>query len=235
MRNYEKWFWIEKNIWNNSFHYEEREKKWEKLKIYVAKLIEWTIKDIKIWENPSIRGKNENNKIIFYNWLKNFVKIKWKQIYIFDNHNHALYFWYIMQEKYLLKKWANLIHIDQHSDLKDWKHIENINIENIFYLTNYILNVWNYIIPAQKMWIISNNIQVRTNYKLKEIVSKNFDKESTILNIDLDFWHPDMINDDEKINNVKKIIDKIKYITISTSPYFIDQKIAINILKKLLQ
>ncbi len=234
---YNEEFIIKDNMWNNSFSYKERKTNW-KAEITVAKLVEWNTNDLKVWKNIAFEEKDFNWKIKWYYWLENFIKIKnWdKKIYIFDNHNHALYFWYLEQIKWNIDKKSKLIHIDQHSDMENWKEFnyDKLNKENIWKYTNYDLNVWNYIIPAKKLWIVDEIVQVRSNYKLKELKNIKINKSNTILNIDIDFWAPEMISDNDSILIAKNLIKKSEVITIATSPYFIDQKLAINIVKKIL-
>ena len=49
--------------------------------------------------------------------------------------------------------------------------------------------------------------------------------ENSILNLDLDIFAPELdhIPENKKIQIIKNLIPKVKYITIATSPYFIDQ------------
>ena len=54
-------------------------------------------------------------------------------IYIFDNHNHALYFWYKEYFQNRFAKGVKLIHIDQHSDMKPNEgKIDEKNLDLIF-------------------------------------------------------------------------------------------------------
>ena len=49
--------------------------------------------------------------------------------------------------------------------------------------------------------------------------------ENSILNLDLDFFAPEMdfIEAEKKIRCIKNLIKKVKCITIATSPFFIEQ------------
>jgi len=57
------------------------------------------------------------------------------------------------------------------------------------------------------------------------------------LDIDLDFWHPDMSIEkyQKTIDITKDLMKKSRVVTIATSPYFLDQKLALKILKDLLE
>jgi hypothetical protein len=64
----------------------------------------------------------------------------------------------------------------------------------------------------------------------------DFQNYNYILDIDVDFWvdkSEQEIQSDFKI--IKKLTDNVCLITIATSPYFINQKKAIEIIKKLLE
>ena len=97
----------------------------------------------------------------------------------------------------------------------------------------------NFITPSLKSWIISDQIQIRSITALKNLeIEKN---QNFILDIDLDFCL-DWI-DRNKINkeSIKILKEKLNEIwkfalctTIATSPYFLNQETAINILKELL-
>jgi hypothetical protein len=81
------------------------------------------------------------------------VKIKNKEIFIFDNHNHALYFWLDAMRRGAISHGCELIHIDEHSDL--WTNEHTLDLEKAradekyaWEFTNYSCNVGNYIQPA---------------------------------------------------------------------------------------
>lgn len=225
-----KWLWIEWKCGNNKFSYEKRIDP----KIRVAPLKHWDINDLKIW-NEIVFEEIQNNKLISCFGLKNFIKIKNKDIYIFDNHNHALYFRYIENMKWNIKDKIDLIHIDQHSDMNTPDSLPDIiNQKNIYKYVNYNINVWNFIEPAIKINIVWRIIPILSEYKLLDYDISNSDE--FILDIDIDFWDKKMsINKhNETIKKVQELIKKAKIITIATSPFFIDQKKAIKIIKEIL-
>jgi hypothetical protein len=77
-------------------------------------------------------------------------------LFLFDNHNHAYYFWYFArsQSQKNIADGALLYHIDEHADTRDpgiyLLKPDSNNLQKIFEYTNFVLNVGNYIIPAQK-------------------------------------------------------------------------------------
>lgn len=197
-------------------------------------------------DNFAFAEKNGNWEMEYFHWLKNFLWIDapyLPPIFIFDNHNHAPIFRY-----YSIKKSNSssptLIHIDQHSDC--WENKESLELNNnendlekVFHFYNEKCNVGNFIPPSLDSWIISDQVQIRSITALKNLeIEKN---QNFILDIDLDFCL-DWI-DKTKINHESVKILKEKFTqfwkdaictTIATSPYFLSQKIAIDILEKIL-
>lgn len=236
---YKKPFFITKPEWNNAFSYEERVNK----KIYVPSIIEANIDDIEL--------QNDKEKIAFEDFwfdgklstnygLNNFYRIKRKdkEIILFDNHNHAYYFWYEARKKWIIWDDNILVHIDEHADTRDCPQYllkpESQDLEKVFKFTNNVLNVWNYIIPAQKEWLIWKIIQIRNETNLVEYLKHNdYLKWNIILNLDLDFFQKDLdyIDYDLKKKVILDVADKAKVITVSTSPFFIEQEKAIKIFK----
>lgn len=234
---YTKPFYIEKPVWNNAFSFDKRSNK----KLFVTSLIDWDLLDLSIWENIVFEDFDFDSKLVSYAWLKNFIRFKynWKEIIIFDNHNHAIYFWAEAYSRWIIWKNSNLIHIDEHSDMRDPEiYPENLdNLQEIFDYTNFTLNVGNYIIPAQKIWLVWEIYQIRSEANIEDFSFENLDSRvSNIVNLDVDFFAPelDYMNYDNKIAFVKKSIQKADFVTIATSPFFIDQELAIKVIKEIL-
>jgi len=239
---YNKWFFITEKIWNNAFSFEKRENK----KLWVPELK-------KIDSFDEIKLQDDSEKIAFEDFdfedklsanygLKNFYEIEWKSksIYLFDNHNHALFFWYFARDKWLInQKWNILYHIDEHADYRDPEiDLEKIDSESIFNYTNFSdINVWNYIIPAEKEGLIWKTIQIRNTQNLEDYENwkLKFIWENIILNLDLDFFQPDLDFIDYQLKKkvVLDIAKKASVITVSTSPFFINQELAIRVFKDL--
>ena len=184
-----------------------------------------------------------DGNLIEAKWLKNFYEFErfWKKMYLFDNHNHALYFWYLARHQGKIGNNNLLIHIDEHSDMRDpeiyisWE--DSQNLEKVFDYVNFTLNVGNYIIPAQKEGIVWEVFQIRNETNLHEYLEKfweNFEKTSWIIcNIDLDFFEPglDFIDYDLKMKVVRDAIAQSDIVTFATSPFFIDQDLALRVFR----
>jgi len=224
-----KGFYIDKPYGNNIFSYEERENK----KIFVPKLIEGDLEDVQIGDHIVFNEIDEDNEIKATG-LKNLVKYKFedKIIYIFDNHNHAFYFWIKSLKNKEFTKGCKLVHVDQHKDMREPNNY-NVNIDSlndVFMYTNQVLNVGNFIQPALKKEIFSQVTIIDSSYGFDAKIGGEY-----VLDIDLDIFSKDMdyIPYDFRLNRIKELIQGAKVITIATSPYFIEQDYAIKVLKEL--
>lgn len=224
-------FFIEKLCGNNIFSYEERTEK----KIFVPKLINGDLNDVKCGNTVSFAEVDENGVENLCFGIKNMVEIDFKnnkKVYIFDNHNHSFYFWCKALNENLIKKGMTLVHVDQHKDTRvpDNYNVDVYNMDDVFKYTNEVLNVGSFIKPALEKDIFSELIIVDSTYSLGYKIP-----EKIVLDIDLDFFSKDMdyIDMDVKIDRVRYYIEKADIITIATSPYFIEQKRAIDVLKRL--
>ena len=262
---YKKWFYITEKVGNNAFSFKKRKNK----KLWVPKLIKIdSFDEIKL-QNPPLTppfgGERTEDKVAFEDcdfdwklstnyWLKNFYELSEKfplkrglggsKIYLFDNHNHALYFWYKAKKEGLIQeKWNILYHIDEHADSRDpGIKLEKTDLKSIFEYTNFSkINVGNYIVPAEKQWLIWKTIQIRNTKNLEDYLKNPLTpfsggkRRNIILNLDLDFFQPGLnfIDYELKKKVILDIAKKASIITVSTSPFFIDQELAIKVFKDL--
>ena len=188
-----------------------------------------------------------------------------KPVYIFDNHNHAFAFWCQALIDYKITKSALLIHVDQHKDTRypsEYLTEEDLqNPDKVFKYTNTVLNVGNFIPPAIKSGLISQVINLDTEesfYSPTNIhngkatkansaihpVNQKVQKQPTtkqqqtiILDIDLDIFAPEMdyIDNNLKLARIRELLPQADLITIATSPFFIDQKTALNYLNQIFE
>ncbi|EKE29063.1 MAG: hypothetical protein ACD_2C00239G0005 [uncultured bacterium (gcode 4)] len=230
---YEKPFYIKDPVWNNAFGQPSRT--WRHL--FVPGLLKGGFIDLKIW-GEIVFEEIIDDEIKGFRGLENFLETEYKGIptYISDNHNHAFYFWSLAMKMWLIWSWATLIHIDEHSDMRepetylDQKDFSDMG--KVFGYTNNVLNVWNYIKPAIRAWILNNLYNIQSEWGLDNMWAEfdliNWD---IILNLDLDFFSEEMEYIDywKKKDLIRRIAEKSKLITISTSPFFIDQERAIRV------
>jgi len=234
-------------VWNNAFSFNERKNK----KIYVPSLKKISgINEIYLWDEVVFEDFDFNWKLSSCKWLRNFYDINWnwKQVYLFDNHNHALYFWYLARKEWFIGDNNTLYHVDEHSDMRDpWEYLmkpSSFDMQSVFDYVNFVkINVWNYIIPAQKEWLVWDIIQIRNEDNLNKYLSSPFGIKGKnkvlwkeiILNLDLDFFQPDLdfIDYELKKKVILDIAKKATVITVATSPFFINQSLALKVFKDL--
>lgn len=233
------WTYITDSVWNNQFSYEKRKQLWSECKLYIPEIKdikqidkESLDKYLKIWKDI-VFEEYIDNRLFSQKWLEKYLVAKYKnnEICIFDNHNVAFYFIW----KYFLETWKslNLIHIDQHSDMKKPLFIPKKldNLEEIEEYTFTWLNVWNYLIPLQKIWFINDIKQCRTEYSLLDL--KLDEVKKSILNIDLDFWAKWMTSSNKSLEKVREYIKISPLVLIATSPYFMGQERALELIYEL--
>lgn len=238
---YEKQYFFQENLGNNALSYNERQKILQKNpSLIIPARIFGDIEDVKNSENI-VFEEVENNQIFSCKWLENFVTIKkpnLPEIVVFDNHNHALFFWCEAIKNGILEPNFELLHIDEHSDL--WENDNEIedflDLQKIWNFTNFDCNVGNYILPAMRKKIVKNIIRIENEFQIDENLDYIPEKNS-VLNLDLDIFSPDLahIPREKFFKIIIHLITKVKFVTIATSPYFIDQNDAIKNLQKIFE
>lgn len=184
---------------------------------------------------------------------------EWKKtpIYIIDNHNHAFYCRWKSYLAWYIARWSRLIHIDQHSDLNlptatidklqaigEWE-IYNLKfdawstLKEVAIYTNETLDIASFIKPAKEIGLISDYEIILTEYSLVQyqIPTLNPQPNTLILDIDLDFRAPEMSITayDTTIKKVRQLIalPDVWCVTIATSPTYISQQRALEVLRDL--
>lgn len=224
-------FNIDSAVGNNAFSYEIRKTK----SIYVPPLIKGTPKDLQISNHISF-SEVVDGKEYDLPGLKNFIhwKYKGKECFIFDNHNHAFFFWVYALNKGLYKTGETLVHVDQHTDMRKPEGFINRDelkdLKRVFEYTNYELNVGNFIQPALNAGLFNKVDMIDSSY--------TFDTEydvPIVLDIDMDIFSKDMdyIQDDLKIRKIREFVQQASFITIASSPFFIEQNTVIEKIKEI--
>lgn len=263
---YQKSFLITKPVSNNAFNFEKRPNP----KIYVPAIKKGTIQDVKLGEEIVFEDFDDWGKLNSCKGLKDFIKTSGTStsaqnipttertpIYIFDNHNHAFYFWLEGEKDGFLQDGATLIHVDQHKDNRIPESFltkeDSNNLEKVFTYTNTILNVGNFIPAAEHIGLIKEIIFINSETSLLELAEKiksgslnnnpSFPQNSAfqnhapnmILDIDLDYFAPefDYIDNKLKVEVLRELVPQASLITVATSPFFIDQALAIKYLHQI--
>jgi hypothetical protein len=241
--------YIEEPVSNNAFDYDKRKLENPNPTLFRTDLIDGDLKDLAVGERIAFESINDNGEIIPCRGLKHFILMPNPHskspcnIYIFDNHNHAFYFWH--QERLLgnIKPHSTLIHVDQHKDTRipaRFLHPDDYsNLEEIYRYTNSILNVGNFIPAGVKSEVIKDVIFLDSQKSFEEFKISDYQKLSEekrlILDIDIDVFAPelDFIDNQLKLKTIKELLPLANTVTIATSPFFIDQELALDWIRKI--
>ncbi len=181
-------------------------------KQYLTPIISWTLADVKLGSHIVFEEIDEKWILHQCTWLEYIVKIQ-PNIVIVDNHDRVLEF---------RPRGFPVLHIDQHTDMRPvWADG---------------VNVGNFLRHALDTRYITWSTQINTEYSLLHFDYSTIKLSNYIFDIDLDFRHPDMsIEQFEKtIQITKELIKKAKIVTIATSPYFLDQNLALQLINKII-
>ncbi len=166
--------------------------------------------------------------------LKHFVHIErpGHDIFVMDNHNHAFSCWAAGIHAGAIRPGARLVHVDQHKDTRPPPSgFTGHGVQDACRYANDVLDVGNFILPAVGAGWFQDVVQVGSAEALMADPPAPF-----VLDIDLDIFAPvmDYIPRDLKLSRLRAWIATAPFITIATSPFFMDQNQAIESLRALL-
>lgn len=214
---------------NNAFSYAQRTHK----SIWVPPLREGTPDDLQPGEEI-VFCEIEDGEEKACRGLKHFIQwqVAGKEIFIFDNHNHAFFFWCRLYQQ--RGRLPYVLHVDQHRDMREPRDkpppdLLN-NLQSAFDYCNYQLNVGNFIVPALQCGLIPDVKIVDSSATLEQEYARPF-----VLDLDIDFFAPelDYLGLEKKHKRVVQWLQDAEAVTIATSPFFMDQSNAIAIVKQL--
>jgi hypothetical protein len=232
--DYSEPFWLEGPVGNNALSYDRRG---PSPRLWVPSLVEGTLADIAPGAHVVFEDVDEHGRLQSCTGLRHLVRTTWGGIptVVVDNHNHAFYFWFEALAAGHVQPGATLVHLDQHRDTRTptepfeaaW------TLRQTFRYTNAHLNVGNYIAPARQAGLVGEMLMVTGSDGLGNRALAG--RPNTILNIDLDFFAPEMSYID--FDRVRRFVDAYLpgavLITVATSPFFIDQERALGFLRSL--
>jgi hypothetical protein len=139
--------------------------------------------------------------------------------FLCDNHNRVLEAWEHIPHPFFV------VHVDMHYDSQKYEgDIQNWKQES---------TIVNYLDIAYKLQWREKEYLCFCNSFVQQDFSILVKKETVVLNLDLDFFDPEntVYSLEEKIEIIAKVLPCVSYITVATSPLFIDQDLAIKIAK----
>ncbi len=235
LQKYYTGFLITHPVGNNAFSFAKRVNK----TIYVPPICAGTLSQLEVGHHYAFSEIDEG---VEFNGLglRCFLFFKWKNIpvFIFDNHNHAFFFWTFALRQNYFRPGLILVHVDQHSDMWKPQRFPSFELEDphlldkAFDYTNFVLNVGNFIKPALHLNYFSD-VSIITgsiDFELKFETPIVFD-------LDMDVFAPEMdyIGNPYKIKNIRQWMLQARAITIATSPFFMDQGKAIKIIRQIFE
>lgn len=226
-----KGFFIDQEVGNNVFSFSDRKNK----ALYVPDVIKGTPDDLQISEHIAF-SEVVDDKELNLPGLKNFIHWHFnnKECFIFDNHNHAFFFWLYALQKGLIRAGIPLVHVDQHTDMRQPEKLllkeEISDPARVFEYTNYELNVGNFIKPALSLGVFNDVNIIDNSYSFEYDYSPPY-----VLDVDMDIFSEDMsyIPDDLKVKKITALSQDAQFLTIATSPFFMDQNAAIDKIKEI--
>lgn len=230
-RDYSRPFGLEGPVGNNALSYDRRSALGAAPTLHVPALMTGGAGDLKAGRSIAFEEFDEHGVLHSCTGLDALVRTTWHGVptLIFDNHNHAFYFWMEALMTGGLTPGAALIHIDQHRDTRiPERDYSGSTLEEAFDYTNFHLNVGNYIVPAERCGLVGD-IQFVTGEEALQDFSM-VDRQNKILNIDLDFFAPEMGYIDFELASrfIQAHRRTASLVTMATSPFFIDQDEAID-------
>lgn len=239
------------SVGNNIISFIERKEKWSDCMLRVPPLIEGTLDDVQFLETSVCYEYVSDKDVLISSFgLKSLVHIvQWdKDIFIIDNHNHAFACRWRSYVNKKISRWSHLIHIDQHSDYADstqylsdsiWPdNVQDISTLQIDNYTNEVLTIASFIKPALQFGLCSSHDMILSEYALLNYDMWSISSKSLIVDIDLDFRAPEMGIEYyyQTIKKIRQLIDlpDVGCITIATSPTYIHQQRALQVLHDVL-
>jgi hypothetical protein len=232
--DYSEPFRIEGCVGNNAFAYARRG---PAPTLRVPSLLHGTFADVAQGREVAFEEVDDDGRLRSCTGLAHLVRTTWADVptVVVDNHNHAFYFWYEAVLEGRLGRGATLVHLDQHRDTRgpDKGFAPDSSLVDAFRYTNFHLNVGNYIVPARQAGVVGDVLFVTGSHGLDD--RAHVGRHNLILNIDLDFFAPEMSYID--FDRVRRFIDAHRrgaaLITIATSPFFVEHNRAVDALTRL--
>ena len=169
-----------------------------------------------------------------------YFEIKGKPIYLIDNHNEMLYPLVEMRE--VIGKVFDVVHIDAHPDDAEFqgKKRKNLNLENIkeYIAETRISDFFDAISEVSLQGEATKQSQKIVGDILRVTHSDDFEfflapENPYILSLDIDIFGPegDFVSLKDKVRVIAQAWSRAEAVVIATSPGFIDQEFAREIIK----
>jgi len=215
---------------NNAFSFHQRRQR----RLYVPPLIRGTPADISPGTEVvfcDIFDGGERACAGLRQWV--FWRTRDRDVFFFDNHNHAFAFWAWGLKCGRVSPEALLVHVDQHKDTRAAEQAlepgfwQTLSLAEICSYVNTVLNVGNFIPPALSCGMFRKAVMVDHDQAFE-----CNPKGEKILDLDLDIFAAEMnyIPYEKKMTFIRREIVASRLVTVATSPYFMDQPRAVELI-----
>ena len=118
------------------------------------------------------------------------------------------------------------------SGYPEQEDVPGLGLEEAFIYANTELHVGNFMRPALKLGVFSRVDLLNSRYALER-----FRGDAPVLDIDMDVFERGLSVEEEReeMSCLGRLIRSARFVTIATSPYFIGQERAVQIVKDLLK
>ncbi len=201
-------------------------------------------------EAPAYAARDARGNVRTFPGLRSFVRFSTGAgvpAAVFDNHNHALYFWYEARARGFLPPGAALVHADEHSDLgaAPGKIAASASSEEAFRFANRLCRVGDFVRPCLENGFFSSFSWVGTEESclaaLRWIAGareEGFPDPGTpyAFDFDADFFSENMSYMDRaaRLRAVRALASRAVFVTAATSPYFMAQDAAVAVVREVL-
>lgn len=236
-------FLIHEPVSNNAFSFERRKAVHHgQPKLYVPSLKRGRLSDLKqgteiVFEDFDGDELKSCTGLDFF--LRTEHSLNGSSLFVFDNHNHAFAFWALARIEGILRKETVIVHVDQHKDTRRSANLfpaeDLVSQKAVEHYVNTQLNVGNFLPPALECGLAQTLFHIGDDYAIDHFDSEAIREKNVILDLDLDFFAPEMeyIDNKTKIEFIQSIAARADLITVATSPFFIEQRLALMFLTEL--
>jgi hypothetical protein len=159
-------------------------------------------------------------------------------LYLMDNHHHAFWAWCHALKKGSFENGASLVHVDAHYDDREPPdfQVDIHDIDDVSRYTDEVLQIATFIQPALHHGIFSDVKYYVESAEFDEELPPTISKQ-VVMDVDLDVFCDEMshVSWSTKIEVLKHYLPQTKAMTFATSPFFIDQKKALQAFHRVLE
>ena len=201
--------------------------------------------------------------------LKEYIRTSFSEseipVYIFDDHNHALFAWYEALSEGRIESGSTLYHYDDHSDAKLLDNLNDIGGSlDRFAMFTKSLDFDNFIHPAVDLGLINQfywmdqlsdlypkgeSYVPRDKYSLgyfktsateldTKLKTLEIDRKKVIVDVDLDYFEWNFGGKEWEVKNIefiRNLMARAGVITFAISPGFIEERRSIDLIRRLLK